>query len=113
MSSRECSAVLNKLHGINFPKWIDALRESNRYWMEYDDFSRGAQGYLLVAEAVEDEWCPIASKLVNGKLDPSFKPIKALRTSSARCCQDCDPDSSEFFPLGSETKTASGSPISA
>lgn len=81
MSIDDCQNVVKKLVGINFPNRVDGLREGNRYWKEYDDFNRLKATYMLVAEAYKGEWCPIASKLVDGKLDPTFRPIKRNRTS--------------------------------
>lgn len=89
MSTRDCNDVLKKIDGINFPKHVRDLRESKKYWKEYDDFHMLPPDHLLVAEAQKDKWCVISTELVDGKLPPGARrPIKPNRTSP----------SSEFLP---------------
>lgn len=77
MTERDCREILRKLNGICFSKGTEALRNSG-YWQEYDDFTRYASGYLPTAEAKAGQWCPVASKLIDGKLDPNAgRPSKS------------------------------------
>jgi hypothetical protein len=73
MSTKDCNDILKLIHGINFPKNVQELRSTKKYWKEYDDFNGFAAQYLLVAPAQKDKWSPISVELVDGKLPPGAK----------------------------------------
>ena len=91
MSARDRQEILRKCLGHNFPKQVVRLRKT-AYWKVADDLEKGGPPYLLVGEARQCEWCPVASKLVNGKWDPAtagreryaYKPGNPFRKSRPR-----------------------------
>ncbi|KAJ9101808.1 hypothetical protein QFC21_003147 [Naganishia friedmannii] len=82
MSQGDRQEILRKCTGYNFPKQVVRLRET-AHWKVADDLQNGGPPCMLVGQAKEGEWCPIASKLVNGKWDPAaagreryvYKPV--------------------------------------
>lgn len=73
MSTKDCNDVLQWINGISFPKEVQGLRGTQKYWKEYDDFSHFPAQYLHVAKAQKNQWCPVSCELVDGKLPPGMK----------------------------------------
>ncbi|KAJ9117008.1 hypothetical protein QFC22_004666 [Naganishia vaughanmartiniae] len=93
ISINDQQEILRKCSGYNFPKQVVQLR-ATAYWKAADELDKGGGPYLSVGEARSGEWCPVASKLFNGKLDPAaaagreryvYKPQKrGIPTGSSR-----------------------------
>ncbi|KAJ9113880.1 hypothetical protein QFC19_000073 [Naganishia cerealis] len=105
MSHQDQLEIMRKCNGYNFPKQVAELKKTS-HWLVADEVQRGgAAKDVPVAQAVEGEWCPVASKLVNGKLDPaaaSRNVMRSLQTldssSSSANHRALPPSTSEHAP---------------
>jgi hypothetical protein len=96
MSRQDKQEILRKCIGYNFPKQVVRLRGTG-HWKIADEIERNGPPHLLIGDAREGEWCPIATKLLNGKYEPTAaareryvykpgNPYGELRIREYRAC---------------------------